>query len=161
MIFLAPIAGLIAGAIGIGAVLLLYMLKLRRRPVSVSSTLLWKRAVKDMEGNVPWQRVSPGMLLWLHLLIVILMSLAIARPVFDDALGDNQRVYLVIDTTASMNALVDGQSGLERAKAQAIDRIGVLFDSGRSAWVSVLSSGLEPRTVMTDSNQRLTSASSP
>ncbi len=154
MIFLAPIAGLIAGAIGVSAVLLLYMLKLRRRPISVSSTLLWKRAVKDMEGNVPWQRVSPSMLLLLHLLIVILMSLAIARPVFDDAFGDDQRVYLVIDTSASMNAVVDGRSGLERAKAQAIDRVGVLLDSGRSARVSVLSSGIEPRAVMTDSNQR-------
>ena len=154
MIFLAPIAGLIAGAVGIGAVLLLYMLKLRRRPISVSSTLLWKRAVRDMEGNVPWQRVSASMLLLLHLLIVILMSLAIARPVFDDAIGDDQRVYLVIDTSASMSAMVDGRSGLERAKAQAIDRVGVLFDSGRSARVSVLSSGLEPRAVMTDSNQR-------
>jgi len=130
------------------------MLKLRRRPVSVSSTLLWKRAVRDMEGNVPWQRVSPSMLLWLHLLIVILMSLAIARPVFDDALGENQRVYLVIDTSASMNAVVDGRSGLERAKTQAIDRVRLLFDSGRSARVSVIQAALETSVVISDSNQR-------
>jgi len=122
-------------------VLLLYMLKLRRRPIAVSSTMLWSRAVKDMEGNIPWQRLSPSVLLWLHLLIVIVLSLAIARPVFDDAIGDGQRVYLVIDYSASMSAIVDGQSGLKRAKAQAIEKVRDLFDSGRSASVTVLAGG--------------------
>lgn len=147
-------AGLIAGAIGIASVLLLYMLKLRRRPVSVSSTMLWSRAVKDMEGNVPWQRLSPTLLLWLHLLIVILLALAIARPVFDHAMGDGQRVYLVIDTSVSMNAVVDGRSGLEIAKEQAVDRARVLFDSGRSPRVSLISSALEPRVILADSSER-------
>ncbi len=158
MIFLAPIAGLIAGSIGIVSVVVLYMLKLRRRPIAVSSTMLWSRAVKDMEGNIPWQRLSPTVLLWVHLLIVILLALAIARPVLDEAIGDGQRVYLVIDTTASMNAQVearaDGQSGLERAKAQAIERVHRLYDSGRSPVVTVLISGLEPAVVLGDSKER-------
>lgn len=154
MIFLSPIAGLIAGSIGISTVLLLYMLKLRRRPVAVSSTLLWSQAIKDMEGNIPWQRLSPTLLLWVHLLIVILLSLAIARPVLDDALGDGQRVYLVIDTSASMNATADGKSGIELAKAQAIERVEALFDSGRSARVSVIESSLEPSVVLGDVSER-------
>ncbi len=158
MIFLAPIAGFIAGAIGIATVVVLYMLKLRRRPVMVSSTLLWSRAIKDMEGNVPWQRLSPTALLWLHLLIVVLMALAIGRPVLDDAIGDGQRVYLVIDTSASMNAMVvnsnDSRSGLERAKSQAIDRVDGLFDSGRSPMVSVIAGGNETKIVLADSSQR-------
>lgn len=158
MIFLAPIAGFIAGAIGIATVVVLYMLKLRRRPVMVSSTLLWSRAIKDMEGNVPWQRLSPTALLWLHLLIVVLMAMAIGRPVLDDAIGDGQRVYLVIDTSASMNAMVvnsnDARSGLERAKSQAIDRVNGLFDSGRSPMVSVIAGGNESKIVLADSSQR-------
>ena len=162
MIFLSPIAGLIAAAVGVATVLVLYMLKLRRRPVAVSSTLLWSQAIKDMEGNIPWQRLSPSVLLWVHLLIVLLLSLALARPVLDDAIGDGQRVYLVIDTTASMNAQVDaradgradGPSGLDRAKAQAIERVRRLYDSGRSPAVTVLTSGLEPKVVLGDSAQR-------
>lgn len=124
----------------------------------VSSTLLWSRAIKDMEGNVPWQRLSPTALLWLHLLIVVLMALAIGRPVLDDAIGDGQRVYLVIDTSASMNAMVvnsnDSRSGLERAKSQAIDRVDGLFDSGRSPMVSVIAGGNETKIVLADSSQR-------
>jgi Aerotolerance regulator N-terminal len=154
LIFLAPIAGLIAGMLGAGMVVVFYMLKLRRRPVAVSSTLLWSRAVKDMEGNIPFQRVSPTVLLWMHLFIVILLALAIARPVLDDAMVDGKRVYLVIDTTASMNAVVNGKSGLELSKARAIERVRVLFDSGRSPIVSVIESGLKPRVVLADSNQR-------
>jgi len=154
LIFLSPIAGLAAGVLGSGTVIVLYMLKLRRRPVAVSSTLLWSRAVKDMEGNIPWQRLSPTLLLWVHLLIVVLLAMAIARPVFDDAMGDGQRVYLLIDSSASMNAVVDGKSGLERSKAQAIDRIGLLFDSGRSPSVSVVESALSPRIVIADSSER-------
>ncbi len=154
MIFLSPIAGLIAAAIGASLVALLYMLKLRRRPTQVSSTLLWRAAVRDMEGNIPWQRITPSLLLLLHLLIVLLLALAIARPVLDDAIGRNDRVYLVIDATASMNAVADGRSGIDRAKAKAIERVRTLFDSGRSARVSVVAAGLEPRVVLADSSER-------
>lgn len=154
MTFLAPIAGLVAGAIGAGLVLLMYMLKLRRRPVLVSSTLLWKRAVKDLEGNVPWQRLSPTMLLLLHLLIVALLALAIARPVMDTDLADGQRVALVIDTTASMGAELEGESLLEIAKRNAGDRVRALFDSGRAPRVTLIEAGLEPRIIVRDSGER-------
>ncbi len=154
MTFLAPIAGLIAGTIGAGLVLLMYMLKLRRRPVLVSSTLLWKRAVRDLEGNIPWQRLSPTMLLLLHLLIIALLAMAIARPVMDTDLADGQRVALVIDTTASMGAEIDGESLLEIAKRNASDQVRALFDSGRSPRVTLIEAGLEPRVIVRDSGER-------
>lgn len=154
MTFLAPIAGLIAGALGAGLVLLMYMLKLRRRPVLVSSTLLWKRAVKDLEGNIPWQRLSPTLLLLIHLLIVALLALAIARPVMDSDLADGQRVALVIDTTASMRAEVDGEPLLDAAKRDSGERVRALFDSGRSPRVTIVEAGLEPRIVLRDSGER-------
>ncbi len=152
--FLAPIAGLIASAIGSGLVLLMYMLKLRRRPVLVSSTMLWKRAVRDLEGNIPWQRLSPTMLLFLHLLIVLLLAFAIARPVADTGLGNGQRVAIVIDTSASMNAIGNDRSALAMAQREASDRVRTLFDSGRSPRVSVVEAGLEPRVVLRDSSER-------
>ena len=154
LIFLSPIAGLLACAIGAGLVLLMYMLKLRRRPVQVSSTLLWKRSVKDLEGNIPWQRLSPTMLLLLHLLIVALLAMAIALPVMDTDLADGQRVALIIDTSVSMNARVGDRSAMEIAKRDASERVRALFDSGRSPRVSVIDAGLEPRMVLSDSSER-------
>lgn len=152
--FLAPIAGLIAGAIGAGLVLVMYMLRLRRRPVLVSSILLWKRAVKDLEGNIPWQRLSPTALFFLHLLIVALLALALARPVMDTSLADGQRVAIVIDSSASMNASVGEKSLIDIAKENARDRVRALFDSGRSPRVTVIDAGLEPRVVIRDSAER-------
>lgn len=152
--FLAPIAGLIAGAIGAGLVLVMYMLRLRRRPVLVSSILLWKRAVKDLEGNIPWQRLSPTALLFVHLLIVALLALALARPVMDTSLADGQRVAIVIDSSASMNASVGEKSLIDIAKENARDRVRALFDSGRSPRVTVIDAGLEPRVVIRDSAER-------
>lgn len=154
MTFLSPIAGLIAGSAGAVLVLLMYMLKLRRRPVRVSSTLLWKRAVRDLEGNIPWQRLSPSLLLLLHLLIVALLALAIARPVADSELVDGQRVALIIDTSASMNAKVGDQSLLDIARRDARERVRSLFDSGRTPRVTVIESGREPRIVVGDSSER-------
>ncbi len=154
MIFLAPISGLIVGIFGGYWVVLLYMLRLRRRPISVSSTLLWSKAIKDMEGNIPWQRISPTLLLWLHLLIVLMVALAIARPVIDDEISDGQRVFLVLDTSASMKAQIDGVSLFERSKEQAIDRVKSLFDSGRQPIVSVIASGFQSEVILADSSQR-------
>ena len=154
MTFLAPIAGLIAGAIGAGLVLVMYMLRLRRRPVLVSSTMLWKRAVKDLEGNVPWQRLSPTMLLFVHLLIVALLALALARPVMDTDLADGQRVAIVIDSSASMNAMLSDDALIEIAKRNARDRVRALFDSGRTPRVTIVDAGIEPRIVIRDSAER-------
>jgi hypothetical protein len=152
--FLAPIAGLVAGAIGAALVLLMYMLRLRRRPVLVSSTLLWKQAVRDLEGNIPWQRLSPTALLLVHLLIVALLAIALARPVMDTDLGDGQRVALVIDSSASMNATLGDETLIDIAKRRARERVRALFDSGRSPRVTVIESGLEARIVVRDSAER-------
>ena len=78
MSFLAP-AAFAALAIAI-PVLLLYMLRLRRREVLISSTFLWRQVVQDTEANTPWQRLRRNLLLFLQLLILLLLVLALARP---------------------------------------------------------------------------------
>jgi Ca-activated chloride channel homolog len=57
MNFLAP------GAFFLGLLLpvivALYLLKLRRVEREVPSTYLWRRMVRDVEANAPWQRCAP------------------------------------------------------------------------------------------------------
>ncbi|MFY7874007.1 MAG: dihydroxy-acid dehydratase, partial [Pirellula sp.] len=48
--------------------LALYLLKLRRRPLRVVSTLFWPRASEDAQVNVPLRWLRPSWLLLLHLL---------------------------------------------------------------------------------------------
>ena len=61
MSFLTPLfllLGLLAGPI-----VLMYMLRLRRREITVSSTLLWQKLLRDREANAPWQKLRRNLLL--------------------------------------------------------------------------------------------------
>src|SRR5436190_14690534 len=95
--FLAPIAALVAAAITIPLLVALYFLKLRRKRVVVSTTLLWKKAIQDMQVNAPFQRLRKSLLLFLQLLILAALLLAFARPTFDQVAKPGQRMVILID----------------------------------------------------------------
>ena len=52
------------------ALVALYFLKLRRQPLEVPSTFLWKRSIEDLSVNSLWQRLRRNLLLLLQLLVV-------------------------------------------------------------------------------------------
>ena len=80
MTFLAPQA-LALGTLAV-PIVLLYMLRLRRRDIPVSSTLLWEEILRDREANAPWQRLRRNWLLLLQLLILAALVAALThRPV--------------------------------------------------------------------------------
>ncbi len=147
MTFLAPIPALIAAAITVPGLLVLYFLKLRRRPVRVSSTLLWDQAIRDLQVNVPFRVVRPTWLLFLQLLILALFLLAFARPALDLPQGSPTKVILLIDRSASMSARDAGpddspRSRLDAARARAIERIDAL--SGAGSTFAVVAFAAEP-----------------
>lgn len=102
MSFLAP-AAFAALAIAI-PILLLYMLRLRRREVLISSTFLWRQVVQDTEANTPWQRLRRNLLLFLQLLILLLLALALARPFIIVPTISAGKVALLVDASGSMTA---------------------------------------------------------
>ncbi|HLU10946.1 MAG TPA: BatA domain-containing protein, partial [Oceanobacillus sp.] len=102
MSFLAPLAFL--GALLAIPIILLYMLRLRRREVVVSSTFLWQQILRDREANTPWQRLRRNLLLFLQLLILAALVLGLARPyVIVPAVSAGQ-IAVLLDASASMNA---------------------------------------------------------
>ena len=121
MTFLAPFPAIIAACICVPALLALYLLKLRRRPVRVGSVLFWPKASEDTQANVPLRMIRPSLLLLLHLLALAGLLFAFARPAISGDTADSQRIVLLIDNSASMSAIdAAGQpTRLERAKLRA------------------------------------------
>ncbi|MEM1211963.1 MAG: VWA domain-containing protein [Planctomycetota bacterium] len=140
MSFLSPLTALLAAAIAIPALVALYFLKLKRKKVEVPTTLLWQRAVHDLQVNTPFQRIRNSWMLWLQLLLLIALLLAMAQPVLDRPAEAGGRTVIVIDRSASMNVRdavgLDGstKSRLAAAKEAALAIIDGLEDSlGASA----------------------------
>lgn len=123
MSFLTPLA-FIAAILAI-PIILLYMLRLRRREVFISSTFLWQQIVQDTEANTPWQRLRRNLLLFLQLLILAVMILALARPFITVPTISSGQTALLIDASASMNATdtLGDPSRFAQAKRRALEII--------------------------------------
>src|SRR5271155_2183531 len=100
-------------------IIALYFLKLRRRPVKVPSTILWRRSLEDLHVNSLFQRLRRNLLLFLQLLAVALAMLALAGPRMKGSSGQGQRFVLLIDSSASMAATDGAPSRLGKAKQAA------------------------------------------
>ncbi|MEJ2649415.1 MAG: VWA domain-containing protein [Sedimentisphaerales bacterium] len=127
MQWLTPFTALYAALVTVPLLLLLYFLKLKRHEHIVSSTLLWQRAIRDLQVNAPFQKLRHNILLLLQLLTLVALLFAIAWPVLRMKTGPGRRYVLLIDRSASMNTIDDdptsggpgNQSRLEKAKEQA------------------------------------------
>ena len=156
MAFLNPLA--LAGFALMIPVILLYMLRLRRREVVVSSTFLWQQVVRDREANTPWQRLRRNLLLFLQLIIIALLVLALARPYITVPSVSAGRVALLLDASASMNAQ-DGGPGtrFEAAVRAARDLIAEAAPSAEFAVIQVGSTA-DMLTPFTTDRQALSAA---
>lgn len=144
MEWLSPLVGLYAAAGAVPLLLLLYFLKLKRREVVVSSTLLWKRAVQDLQVNAPFQRLRRNLLLLLQLLALAAVLIALAGPALAWRRGPGQRYVVLIDRSASMNATDVKPSRLDAAKEQA----KVFIESLRSGSAVTLRDGADHAMVI-------------
>jgi len=129
---LAPLTALLAAAVALPALLTLYFLKLRRRPVRVSSTMLWEQAVHDLQVNAPFRMIRPSWLLLLHLLILALLLIALGRPAIPGGGAGASRVFLLLDRSASMSAadMPGDRPRLDAAKDRAIELAESMADAG-------------------------------
>lgn len=86
------------------AILALYFLKLKRRPLVVPSTYLWKKSLEDLHVNSLWQRLRKSLLLFLQLLLVFLAMLSLLRPGWQSLELEGDRFIIMVDDSASMSA---------------------------------------------------------
>ncbi len=126
-------------ALGLLAVpiLILYMLKLRRQEVRVSSVLLWQLLLRDREANAPWQRLKRNLLLLLQLLLLALLVSALARPFLAVPTVARGTLIVLLDASASMNATDLQPTRFEAAKAGVHELIDGLAADSRMSLILV------------------------
>ncbi|MDY7039280.1 MAG: BatA and WFA domain-containing protein [Chloroflexota bacterium] len=149
MNFLLPTAFILTTLIPI--IIAFYFLKLRREEQQVSSVYLWRRAVRDVEANAPWQRLRRNLLLFLQIAFLVALILALARPFHWVEGAAGQNVILILDTSASMAATDVTPSRLETAKDRALELIEGLPDGAR---VTVIAASDEARVLISAAQDR-------
>ncbi|MEO0531611.1 MAG: BatA and WFA domain-containing protein [Planctomycetota bacterium] len=135
------------------AILALYFLKLRRVPVEVPSTYLWKKSIEDLRVNSLWQRLRQSLLLLLQLLVVALAILALLRPGWQGTELTGGRLIFLVDNSASMSTTdaSDEPTATDGSRARldiAIDKVAGLIDQmERGMTAMIVSYAGEPRVV--------------
>jgi hypothetical protein len=150
---LAP-ASLLLGLLVV-PIILLYMLRLRRRRVTVSSTLLWQRLTREREANAPWQRLRRNLLLFLQLAILASLAFALARPYLPASTIASGNSVVLLDASASMRATdaaaPAGATRFEAAKTEILQQIDGLSGSDRMTLIQV---GRAPSVLVPSTNDR-------
>jgi len=150
--FLTPIF-LLLGLLAI-PIILMYMLRLRRREMMVSSTLLWQKLLRDREANAPWQKLRRNLLLLLQLLILLALVLALARPFFPIPSVISGSTVVLLDGSASMQAEDIDNGRFEDAKSEVSTLINDLGGDNQMTLIhvghtpTVLASATNDKTVL-------------
>ncbi|MCC7478234.1 BatA and WFA domain-containing protein [bacterium] len=143
--WMLAMAGLSAG------IVLLYILRLKRKKVRISSTLLWERVIHDSKANAPWQKLRKNWLMILQIIALCLLALALARPfIFGSALL-GARTVVVLDTSASMLAADEDPDRLGRAMIEAGK---VMSDLRQSDEGMVIAAGPTPSLLCAFTNDK-------
>ncbi|HXG08588.1 MAG TPA: VWA domain-containing protein [Gemmataceae bacterium] len=109
--------------------ILLYFLKLKRKPLQVPSTFLWKKSIEDLHVNSLFQWLRENVLLLLQLLVILFLIYAIIRPRWHGREEMRDRFILLIDNSASMSATDIQPTRLEKAKEEALKEIDARRDT--------------------------------
>src|SRR5713101_1985558 len=110
-------------------VLLLYFLKLKRRPLAVPSTFLWRKSIEDLHVNSLLQWLRQNVLLLLQILALLAMIYGVMAFRFHGRTAEGKHYIIMIDNSASMAATDLDPSRLQWAKAEALKEIDSYGDN--------------------------------
>jgi hypothetical protein len=138
-------------------IVLLYFLRLKRQPIAVPSTFLWKKSIEDLHVNRLMQWLRKNVLLLLQLLAVLLFIYAALGPRMHGSVSGGRYYILMIDNSASMSATDVKPSRLEWAKAEALRTIDAATDAD-SGMLIVFNTTAEIRQSYTANREELKAA---
>ena len=119
------------GAVAAGLVVVFYILKLKRRPVSVPFSRIWERILRDKEATSLFSQLKRLLSLLLQLALLTLLLLALGDPRTAQNLVEGRNVVILVDSSASMQATDVGPSRLEVGRGKVRDMVRGLSGSDR------------------------------
>lgn len=122
----------------------LYLLRLKRKRHDVSSLIFWQQVLRDEQSTKLFQKLRRILSLLLQILFIVLIVLALARPVLKRFMSDPTSRILVIDTSASMQVREGDQTRFERARSAARRWVG---QSSFREETMILAAGRQPKVV--------------
>jgi hypothetical protein len=142
MSFADPLA--LAFSALVGVLVLLYLWERRRRAFVVPSLLLWQTLREDV---IRARRFRPDALFFLQLLLLLALIAGLAKPYLrgGELSESGARYILLLDVSASMQAVEGRASRFEMARARALEFIGDLSSLDE---VMLVEAGRQPRVAV-------------
>ncbi len=144
MTFLAPWASWFLA--GVPVIVLLYLLKLKRRPVTVSTLLFWQRVMQENRQRALFQKLRNLFSLLLHLLIFLLIVAALARPALDRRVREGASIVLIVDVRARMQTVESGTD--TRFSRALIEARKFAREAGPGRQLALLTAGASPNVIV-------------
>jgi Ca-activated chloride channel family protein len=132
-------------------IIVLYMLKLQRQKVEVSSTLLWQMVLQDRQANRPWQKLKRNLLLIVQLIILAALVFALIQPATPGNTISNAQVIVILDASASMQATDVSPSRFEAAKKEIQT---IINDLPSNSELTLIRASVEPVVLLAHSHDK-------
>ncbi len=139
MQFLYPAMLWVLGLIPV--LILFHFLKPKPKQVQVTNLFLWQEVIKERGGSVTLKQLKKNLPLLLQILIIILVALALARPVWVHFTRKTGDLILVVDTSASMKTKTASTTRFDLAREKAFE---VIDQRENPQKILVIEAGSEP-----------------
>lgn len=138
------------------AVLLYYFFRKRYTPKTISSTLFWESFMNETKASPYFEKLQKNLLLLLQLLALLLFVFLLMKPYLPSSSSANEDIWLVIDTSASMETKSGDSTWFEDQKT----RMRAIVNSKEGATFTIVQTGETPAFVVQNetNRQQLTSA---
>src|SRR3954466_7290171 len=119
------------GALAGAAVVVFYILKLRRRPVPVPFSKIWNKILRDKEATGLFSQLKRLLSLLLQLALLALLLLALGDPRTAANLIEGRHIVILVDASASRKATDVAPSRIDTAKERVRSMVRGLSGSDR------------------------------
>jgi hypothetical protein len=83
---------------------LLYLIRHRPRELPVATDQFWEQVFAEQSYRMAWRRLRDVASLLVQLILLALLVMALAEPIWNSAASEARRVVIVVDRSASMSA---------------------------------------------------------